>query len=235
MALEYRLWAPNRKKNQEEVLPKIPQLSEKTWATVARNGQKKTRVVVSNKTQAAPVTKVSQRQSAKEKPASSGSEERIFVRLPQDHEWRYFSPAEIRELVGPNWNQLQTGCQSSYRQYHHPSARSKEQVELEVNSSILADEVEQVCFVRPAHLKLHGRNNAKAPDRTWMTNLESPGLMKSNILSSFVNDVTAIILRKTASEHHLMETVALQTTQKTYVWPQLNAEIAGDHIARTVE
>ncbi|POS84907.1 hypothetical protein EPUL_002833, partial [Erysiphe pulchra] len=91
--------APNRKKYQEVILPKIPQSSEKTWATVTLNGQKKARVVISNKTQAASMAKVSQRQSAKDKPATSGSDKRLFIRLSEDYEWRKLSPAGIREVV----------------------------------------------------------------------------------------------------------------------------------------
>ncbi|KHJ33125.1 putative eka-like protein [Erysiphe necator] len=32
-----------------------------------------------------------------------------------------------------------------------------------------ADEIERVCSVRPAHLKLYGRNHTEAPHRTWMS------------------------------------------------------------------
>lgn len=44
----------------------------------------------------------------------------------------------------------------------------KEQGDMEVNSSMLADEVERVCSVRPIQLKLYGRNKTEAPHRTWM-------------------------------------------------------------------
>ncbi|KHJ35064.1 putative eka-like protein [Erysiphe necator] len=44
----------------------------------------------------------------------------------------------------------------------------KEQGDVEVSKTILADEVERVYSVRPAHLKLYGRNKAETPHRTWM-------------------------------------------------------------------
>ncbi|POS82134.1 hypothetical protein EPUL_006813, partial [Erysiphe pulchra] len=202
--------APNRRKTQEVVLPKIPQSYEKTWATVAQNGQKKARVAVSNKIQAAPHTKVSQRQPAKDKPTTSGSDKRIFVRIPEDHEWRKLSPAGMREVVVKKLSispsligrikPVHSGfalspCSTEAREAilkagnglflsgaklesatnwvpviipTVPSSIRKEHGDLEVNSSMLADEVERVCSVRPAHLKLYGRNNSEAPHRTWM-------------------------------------------------------------------
>ncbi|KHJ30440.1 putative eka-like protein [Erysiphe necator] len=44
----------------------------------------------------------------------------------------------------------------------------KEQGVVEVSKIMLGDEVERVCSMRPAHLKLYGRNKAEAPHRTWM-------------------------------------------------------------------
>lgn len=49
-----------------------------------------------------------------------------------------------------------------------PASIRKEQGDMEVNSSMLADEVERVCSVRPVQLKLYGRNKTEAPHRTWM-------------------------------------------------------------------
>ncbi|POS84326.1 hypothetical protein EPUL_004202, partial [Erysiphe pulchra] len=49
-----------------------------------------------------------------------------------------------------------------------PSTIRMEQGQLEVEKSMLADEIERVCSVRPAHLKLYGRNNTDAPYRKWM-------------------------------------------------------------------
>ncbi|KHJ30596.1 putative eka-like protein [Erysiphe necator] len=42
------------KEKKAPILPKIPQIGEKTWATVARNGHKKNRVTLSNISQIAP-------------------------------------------------------------------------------------------------------------------------------------------------------------------------------------
>lgn len=44
----------------------------------------------------------------------------------------------------------------------------KEQGEFEVCNTIFADEMEGVCSVRLAHLKLYGRNKTEVPHRTWM-------------------------------------------------------------------
>ena len=49
-----------------------------------------------------------------------------------------------------------------------PTFIRKELGEVEVNNNMLADEVERVCSVRPAHIKLYGRNKPEAPHRAWM-------------------------------------------------------------------
>lgn len=53
-----------------------------------------------------------------------------------------------------------------------PSSICKEQGEVEISSSLLSDEIERVCSMRPAHVKLYGRNKAEAPHRTWMAFFE---------------------------------------------------------------
>ncbi|POS82980.1 hypothetical protein EPUL_006586 [Erysiphe pulchra] len=188
-------------------LPKTPTTNDKTWVTVARNGHKKARVVVCDKTQLVPSFKASQRQL----PTISGSDKRLFVRLPQDHEWRKLSPAGIREVVvrklsiSPSLigriKPVHSGfavspcstesCEAILKAGNGlfltgaklesatnwipviistvPSTIRKEQGDVEVSSTMLADEIERVCSVRPAHLKLYGRNNTEAPHRTWMT------------------------------------------------------------------
>ncbi|POS85556.1 hypothetical protein EPUL_003844 [Erysiphe pulchra] len=49
-----------------------------------------------------------------------------------------------------------------------PSSIRMEQGQVDVNNSMLADEIERVCLIRPAYLKLYGRNNINAPHRIWM-------------------------------------------------------------------
>ncbi|KHJ30484.1 putative eka-like protein [Erysiphe necator] len=39
---------------------------------------------------------------------------------------------------------------------------------MEVSSAMLIEEVERITSIRPAHVKLFGRNKAEAPHRTWM-------------------------------------------------------------------
>ena len=82
-----------------------PKTVENTWATVARKGMKKARITLSTKTQAAPVSKSVQSVTNKVKSTSRASsnidtsDRKLFVRLPQEHEWRKLSPAGIRESV----------------------------------------------------------------------------------------------------------------------------------------
>ncbi|KHJ36313.1 putative eka-like protein [Erysiphe necator] len=54
------------KEKEAPKLPKIPQIGEKTWATVARNGHKKTRVTLRNTPQVAPVIRATQQLSNKD-------------------------------------------------------------------------------------------------------------------------------------------------------------------------
>lgn len=49
-----------------------------------------------------------------------------------------------------------------------PSFIRKVQGQIEVSSSMLIEEVERVSSIRPDHVKLFGKNKAKAPHRTWM-------------------------------------------------------------------
>ncbi|KHJ36468.1 putative eka-like protein [Erysiphe necator] len=85
---------------QAHKLPKPPQLNERTWATVARNGQKKARVTLSMKTQAVPTSKATQRVTNKRNSITTApTDQRLFVRIPQEHEWRKLSPAGIREII----------------------------------------------------------------------------------------------------------------------------------------
>ncbi|KAI0991682.1 hypothetical protein K3495_g16505, partial [Podosphaera aphanis] len=81
---------------EAHILPKTPQSSQNTWATVARNGQKKARVILSNKKQ---VVSVSQPIVTKEKSQTTPMDNRLFVRIPVEHEWRKLSPAGLREVI----------------------------------------------------------------------------------------------------------------------------------------
>ncbi|KHJ35401.1 putative eka-like protein [Erysiphe necator] len=49
-----------------------------------------------------------------------------------------------------------------------PAFIQMEQGQVEVRKSMLSDEIERFCSVRPAYIKLFGQNNPKAPHRTWM-------------------------------------------------------------------
>ncbi|POS82724.1 hypothetical protein EPUL_006204 [Erysiphe pulchra] len=49
-----------------------------------------------------------------------------------------------------------------------PAYIHMEKGQVEITKSMLSDEIELVCSMRPAHLKLFGQNNPDAPHRTWM-------------------------------------------------------------------
>ncbi|KAI0996157.1 hypothetical protein K3495_g12023 [Podosphaera aphanis] len=84
--------------NEVEQLNVLPN-SNNTWATVARKGQKKARVVNVQVLKADTRIRGTQKPSNKEKTASTVSDKRLFIRLPIEHEWRKLSPAGIREVV----------------------------------------------------------------------------------------------------------------------------------------
>ena len=93
-------------------------LAKKTpisWATAARNGQKKARVELDKDTYHAQPRKTEQAAQPQQAPppgkqikhqpkgikqsGSAGADKRIFLRLPQEHEWRKLSPSGIREVA----------------------------------------------------------------------------------------------------------------------------------------
>ncbi|KHJ33173.1 putative eka-like protein [Erysiphe necator] len=91
--------AVNRGSNKEVEIPNVPQIKDKTWAIVARKGMKKARVVSCNNTQASTGNKNASRVFDKDNSSKPVSDKGLFVRLPQEHEWRKLSPAGIREVV----------------------------------------------------------------------------------------------------------------------------------------
>ncbi|KHJ30185.1 putative eka-like protein [Erysiphe necator] len=84
---------------KEVELPKIIKNNDISWATVARKGQKKARMVQNINTHEIKRNKESQKVSYKDNSSTSASDKMLFVRLPQDHEWRNLSPAGIREVI----------------------------------------------------------------------------------------------------------------------------------------
>ncbi|KHJ36391.1 putative eka-like protein [Erysiphe necator] len=187
-------------------LPKPPQTSPNTWVTVARNGQKKARVTQNNIIHTTSMSKIRPRGANVEKAPATPTDKRLFLRLPQEHEWRELSPAGIREvivkklsislaLVGKTksvhpeplqhrssgkyfkrrkWalfdrSKIRSGHQLGVITNNNSSSVFfKEQGVVEVSNSMLADEVERVCSVRLAHIKLYGRNKPEAPHRKCM-------------------------------------------------------------------
>ncbi|KHJ35772.1 putative eka-like protein [Erysiphe necator] len=196
--------------NNEVYLPNVPQTSDKTWAIVARKGQKKARVDNSIKTQITAGNKNAPRVLNKDNSITPVSDKRLFLRLPQEHEWKKLSPAGIREIVVKKLA-ISPSLIGKIKPVHSGFALSpssieardkildagnglffsgakleeatnwvsviiptvaasirKEQGEVEVSKIMLDDEVERVCSMRPAHLKLYGGNKAEAPHCTWM-------------------------------------------------------------------
>ncbi|KHJ34843.1 putative eka-like protein [Erysiphe necator] len=191
-------------------LPKIPKMTENTWATVTINGQKKARVTPSTKTQAAPAGTKKDKSGIRSPPNKDPSDKRLFVRLPVDHEWRKLSPAGIREVIVKKLSISPTligkikpvhsgfalsPCSSEARENilkagnglfltgaklepatnwvpilvpTVPATIFMEHGKVEITKSMLSDEIERVCSIRPSHLKLYGRNKPEAPHRTWM-------------------------------------------------------------------
>ncbi|KAI0992433.1 hypothetical protein K3495_g15752, partial [Podosphaera aphanis] len=96
-------------KGNLELPAKPPNVTESSWATVARNGHKKVRTSVPKltpskdmnpKPQACPPARPQPSKSGQEsKSDQNDSDKRLFVRLPLEHEWRKLSPAAIRELI----------------------------------------------------------------------------------------------------------------------------------------
>ncbi|KHJ34127.1 putative eka-like protein [Erysiphe necator] len=86
-------------------LPNIPHIIENTWATVAHADQKKARIILNNITQVNITGRQFHRPVYKEKskiPATQSvtlSDDRLFVRIPQEHDWRKLSSAGIREVI----------------------------------------------------------------------------------------------------------------------------------------
>lgn len=80
-------------------LPKIPKIAGNTWATVARNGHKKTRVIPSTTTLLAPIGTKKDMSGTTSSPDRNPSDKRLFVGIPVDREWRKLSPTGIREVI----------------------------------------------------------------------------------------------------------------------------------------
>ncbi|KHJ30751.1 putative eka-like protein [Erysiphe necator] len=49
-----------------------------------------------------------------------------------------------------------------------PATIRKEQGEVKVRKCMLTNEIERVCSIHPAHLKLYGGNKPGVPHRAWM-------------------------------------------------------------------
>ncbi|KHJ33839.1 putative eka-like protein [Erysiphe necator] len=196
-------------------LPRFVENNDKSWATVARKGQKKARVVQNNNNNNNNIhvdtrNKEKQRVSHKDSSSASALDKRLFVRISQEHEWRKLSPAGIREVIvkkllispslfgkikpvnsGSALSPSNTEARETILKAGNglflsgaklepasnwipililtiPSTIRLEQGQIDVNNTLLADEIERVCSVRPAHLKLYGRNETSAPHRTWI-------------------------------------------------------------------
>ncbi|POS82205.1 hypothetical protein EPUL_005827 [Erysiphe pulchra] len=207
-------------------LPKIPQTVENTWATVARKGKKKAKITLSTIAQVAPARKITPSVTNKAKSSTKVSstivitDKRLFVRLPQEHEWRKLSPAGSLEVIVKKLaispalfgriKPVHSGfalspCSTESRETilnvgnrlflseakleaatdwipvivpTVPSTIRKEQGGVEVSKLMLTDEVERVCSIRPAYVKLYGGNKTEAPHRTWTAVFDESGIVR---------------------------------------------------------
>ncbi|KHJ30992.1 putative eka-like protein [Erysiphe necator] len=205
-----------RKTQGTSSLPKIPKKVESTWATVAHKGKKKAQITLSINASVVSSRKATKSLTSKDKSPTRDSskiavtDRRLFVRLPQEHEWRKLSPAGIREVfvnklaISPalfgkikpvNSGFALSPCSTEARETMLnagnglflsgaklepatnwtpvivptvPANIRKEHGEVEVNKSMLIDEIERVCHTRPAHVKLYGGIKPGAPHRPWM-------------------------------------------------------------------
>lgn len=60
---------------------------QNSWVTVARNSQKKARLIPGIKTQVSPVSEIRHQATNKKKSPSAPIDRRLFDHLPQEHEW----------------------------------------------------------------------------------------------------------------------------------------------------
>ncbi|KHJ34048.1 putative eka-like protein [Erysiphe necator] len=164
-------------------LPKPSQLNERTWVTVARNGQKKAPLLLTkdslfeyhkstsggnfllrqNREIIVQKLSISPSLSGKIKPVHSG-----FALSSCSTEARqaildagnglFLSGAKLEPAT--NWIPVIIPTV--------PSSIRKVQGQVEINHLMLTDEVKRVCSMRPAYVKLYGRNKSETPHRTWM-------------------------------------------------------------------
>ncbi|POS83658.1 hypothetical protein EPUL_004335 [Erysiphe pulchra] len=159
----------------------IPQLAEKSWATVTSNVQKKARVTQSSKPQVTPMSKTSISVTNKNmSPSITTADTRLFVRLPQGHKWRKLSPAGIRKVFVKKLAISHALFGKIKLEFSFPGAKlepatnwasvivpivpskiRKVRGEIDVSSAMLTDEIERVCSLRPAHVKNTGETKLR--------------------------------------------------------------------------
>ncbi|POS84001.1 hypothetical protein EPUL_006047 [Erysiphe pulchra] len=197
---------PNLRMRKDIELPRIVKDNDKSWAVVARNGQKKARVVQNNNNIHVDTrNKERHKASHKENSSASGSDKRLFRKLSSAgirevivkkllvspsligrikpvHSGFALSPSntEARETILKAGNGLFLSGAKLEPATNWipiliptvPSTIRLEQGQVDVSNKMLADEIERVCSVRPAYVKLYGRNKLEASHRTWMAFFE---------------------------------------------------------------
>ncbi|POS87972.1 hypothetical protein EPUL_001014 [Erysiphe pulchra] len=142
------------KKNKPSTVISKPSkdTSEKNlWATVARNGHKKSRV-----TMTAPLspTKI-----------TSGDQKKLYISF-------YPCSSRAREaLLQTNIGLLDTGAKpESASNWVPPVPKFNRAIlgQTEVTKEMLASEIERVTSIRPTSVRFYGTSNIEAPYRTWM-------------------------------------------------------------------
>ncbi|KHJ30299.1 putative eka-like protein [Erysiphe necator] len=100
------------------------------------------------------------------------------------------------------------------------------QDQMKISSSMLSDEVERVCSIRPAHVKLYGRRYSTSP--------ELQEYLKNENLWIPVKDATAITPQRIARGHLHVEIADQSTTHRIHAWLQLSVETVVVLIGPTV-
>ncbi|POS82198.1 hypothetical protein EPUL_004820, partial [Erysiphe pulchra] len=181
----------NRASMKEAEQLRVMPTTINSWAIVARNIQKKARTTYTHNLPVNTGIRGTQKLSNDEKSAPKVTDQRLFVRLPIEHEGENcllraypvhsgfaLSPCstEAREtILNAVYGLFLSGAKlksaTNWVSVLIPTVSlsiHKQQGEVEINSSPLSDEIGRVCSVRPAYVKLYGRNKPEAPHRTWM-------------------------------------------------------------------
>ncbi|KHJ36201.1 putative eka-like protein [Erysiphe necator] len=232
---------PGREFNINTELPRIPKLSDNSPATVARKGHKKSRIDIITSARVAPAKKTAIRPTNKDKttsPTKAILDNRLFLRLPQDHEWRKLSPAGICEvivkkfLISPLMRKIKPVHSGFALSPSSPEAREqilKAENGLFLSGLKLEPATNWLSILVPAvPAFIHMEQGKVEVDKAMLSDeIERVCSVRPNS----VNAAMGIMPPKIAQELRPAGTVAQQTMLKTSVWLPRNVEIVEAPIA----